>query len=165
MEREVDNQVAAPAATRTPNWNRANKTAHRRVRMEGWRQRRHGGEENLVQRKNKTNPLDSDRPSHGRLFHVLTAGQRAKWVWTNIAQGNLSQIRAEYSLPRFELPQPVTVGDSERAGGSFLKVAGVAVAEPCKVRKPSLSQHLQEAVASASNRKRGLTCCIRIDFY
>src|SRR5580658_4035769 len=36
--REVDNQVAAPAATRTPNLHRANKNAHRRVRMEGWRQ-------------------------------------------------------------------------------------------------------------------------------
>src|ERR1700685_872201 len=36
--REVDNQVAAPAATRTPNLHRANKSAHRRVRMEGWRQ-------------------------------------------------------------------------------------------------------------------------------
>ena len=38
MEAEVDNQVAAPAATRTPNLHRANKIAHRRVRMEGWRQ-------------------------------------------------------------------------------------------------------------------------------
>jgi len=28
MEREVDNQVAAPAATRTPNLHRANKIAH-----------------------------------------------------------------------------------------------------------------------------------------
>ena len=35
-EREVDNQVAAPE-TRTPNLHRA-KTAHLRVRMEGWRQ-------------------------------------------------------------------------------------------------------------------------------
>jgi len=38
MEREVDNQVAAPAETRTPNWHRAKQIAHRRVRMEGWRQ-------------------------------------------------------------------------------------------------------------------------------
>ncbi len=38
MEAEVDNQVAAPAATRTPNLHRANKIAHRRVRMEGLRQ-------------------------------------------------------------------------------------------------------------------------------
>jgi hypothetical protein len=28
MEREVDNQVAAPAETRTPNLHRANKIAH-----------------------------------------------------------------------------------------------------------------------------------------
>jgi transposase len=33
----------APAATRTPNWHRAT-IAHKRVRMEGWRQRRLGSE-------------------------------------------------------------------------------------------------------------------------
>ena len=38
---EVDNQVAAPAETSTPNLHRA-KIAHQRVRMEGWRQRRLG---------------------------------------------------------------------------------------------------------------------------
>src|ERR1017187_7271772 len=37
MEREVDNQVAAPAETRTPNLHRARKRSSR-VRMEGWRQ-------------------------------------------------------------------------------------------------------------------------------
>jgi len=45
METEVDNQVAAPAETRTPTLHRA-KIAHPRVRMEGWRQRRLGREEN-----------------------------------------------------------------------------------------------------------------------
>ena len=38
---EVDSQVAAPTETRTPNWHRAT-IAHKRVRMEGWRQRRLG---------------------------------------------------------------------------------------------------------------------------
>src|ERR1700738_5084523 len=38
---EVDYQVAAPAEMRTPNLHRA-KIAHKRVRMEGWRQRRLG---------------------------------------------------------------------------------------------------------------------------
>ena len=38
MEGEVENQVAAPAATRTPNLHRAKQIAQRRVRMEGWRQ-------------------------------------------------------------------------------------------------------------------------------
>src|SRR2546426_12014283 len=52
MESKVDNQVAAPAETRTPNLHRA-KIAHRRVRMEGWRQWQLGGREKLVQRKNK----------------------------------------------------------------------------------------------------------------
>ncbi len=42
MEREVENQVAAPTETRTPNLHRANKIAHSRVRMEGWRQWRLG---------------------------------------------------------------------------------------------------------------------------
>src|SRR5712692_7660088 len=52
MESKVDNQVAAPAETRTPNLHRA-KIAHRRVRMEGRRQWQLGGREKLVQRKNK----------------------------------------------------------------------------------------------------------------
>src|ERR1700687_967590 len=42
--REVDSQVAAPTETRTPNLHRAN-IAHKRVRMEGWRQRRLGSKE------------------------------------------------------------------------------------------------------------------------
>jgi hypothetical protein len=56
MGREVDNQVAAPAGTRTPNWHRAKKRSSR-VRMEGWRQRQLGGRKNLVQRKHKKIPL------------------------------------------------------------------------------------------------------------
>ena len=40
-EAEDAYQVAAPTESRTPNWHRA-KTAHIRVRMEGWRQRRLG---------------------------------------------------------------------------------------------------------------------------
>ncbi len=39
--REVDNQVAAPTESSTPNLHRA-KIAQQRVRMEGWRQRRLG---------------------------------------------------------------------------------------------------------------------------
>src|ERR1700687_5557493 len=61
---EVDYQVAAPTETRTPNWHRAN-IAHKRVRMEGWRQRRPGSNAKPTGKKKK-NRLDSDRPSHGR---------------------------------------------------------------------------------------------------
>jgi hypothetical protein len=50
--REVDLQVAAPAETRTPNLHRA-RIAHRRVRMEGWRQWRLGGERILPNQKTK----------------------------------------------------------------------------------------------------------------
>jgi len=57
METEVENQVAAPAETRTPNWHRANKIAQPRVRMEGWRQWRLGGRKNLVQEKNERTHL------------------------------------------------------------------------------------------------------------
>src|SRR5258708_35630993 len=39
--REVDNQVAAPTESSTPNLHRAT-IAQQRVRMEGWRQRRLG---------------------------------------------------------------------------------------------------------------------------
>jgi len=45
---KVDNQVAAPAETRTPNLHRANQHRSLRVRMEGWRQWRLGGRKNLV---------------------------------------------------------------------------------------------------------------------
>jgi hypothetical protein len=54
---EVDKQMAAPAETRTPNLHRANQSAHRRVRMEGWRQWRPGGEETVWPTNSKTNPL------------------------------------------------------------------------------------------------------------
>jgi len=58
MEIRVDNQVAAPAQTGTPNLHRANKNRSLRVRMEGWRQRQFGGEKKtLVQRKNKRSNL------------------------------------------------------------------------------------------------------------
>jgi len=58
METEVENQVVAPAETRTPNLHRANKIAQSRVRMEGWRQRATRREiENLVHRKNKRTHL------------------------------------------------------------------------------------------------------------
>jgi len=69
MEPEADNQVAAPAETRTPNLHRA-KIAHQEC---GWK----GGDsgdsavKNLVQWKKRQTPLDSDRPSHGRRLHQL----------------------------------------------------------------------------------------------
>jgi hypothetical protein len=52
MEIKVENQVAAPAETRTPNLHRA-KIAHQRVRMEGWRQWRLGGRKTLSNEKTK----------------------------------------------------------------------------------------------------------------
>ncbi len=62
---EVDNQVAAPAETRTPNWHRATncstKSADGRMATEAARlngNRFTGG--------TKKNPLDTNRPSHGR---------------------------------------------------------------------------------------------------
>jgi hypothetical protein len=52
MGGQVANQVAAPAATRTPNLHRA-KIARPRVRMEGWRQWRLGREKTLSNEKTK----------------------------------------------------------------------------------------------------------------
>jgi hypothetical protein len=69
MEAQVDNQVAAPPATRTPNWHRANQNRSSRVRMEGWRQGKLGRRDQPCPTKKHKNPLDSDRPSHGRPFH------------------------------------------------------------------------------------------------
>jgi hypothetical protein len=47
---EVDYQVAAPTASRTPNLHRAT-IAPQRVRMEGWRQRRLGSMETIWKKK------------------------------------------------------------------------------------------------------------------
>src|SRR5205807_10338971 len=78
MERKVDNQVAAPAETRTPNLHRA-KIAHRKVRMEGWRQCwRLGRREKSCLTKKQKNPLDSDRSSHGRPSHSKPPYFRSK---------------------------------------------------------------------------------------
>jgi hypothetical protein len=54
MERKVDNQVAAPAETRTPNLHERS-IAHRRVRMEGWRQWQFGGENKWLTKTKKEN--------------------------------------------------------------------------------------------------------------
>ena len=60
--RKVDNQVAAPAETRTPNLHRAKKIAHQRVRMEGWRQRGLGAKEEEERPKSRaTAPFPSWR--------------------------------------------------------------------------------------------------------
>src|SRR5487761_1162451 len=71
---EVDNQVAAPTESSTPNLHRAT-IAQQRVRMEGWRQRRLGSkgsnlEKEEIKKRKKTTKmkksLDAHRPSHGR---------------------------------------------------------------------------------------------------
>src|ERR1700756_937252 len=49
---EVDNQVAAPTESSTPNLHRAT-IAHQRVRMEGWRQRRLGSRAGTHREKEK----------------------------------------------------------------------------------------------------------------
>src|SRR5271155_4399583 len=72
MEREVENQVAAPTETRTPNWHRANqnrssKSADGRVATVAT-----GARGKTCPTKKQKNPLDSDRPSHGRPLHALT---------------------------------------------------------------------------------------------
>src|SRR5271165_6921668 len=64
---EVANQVAAPTEARTATMHRAN-IAHKRVRMEGGRQRRLGsnGRNPQEDKRKDKNTLDSYRPSHGR---------------------------------------------------------------------------------------------------
>jgi hypothetical protein len=68
IEVQVDNQVAAPGCNENtqlaPSENRS-----LRVRMEGWRQCNDSAGEKPCPTKNKSNPLDSDRPSHGRRLH------------------------------------------------------------------------------------------------
>src|SRR2546426_8914996 len=104
MESKVDNQVAAPAETRTPNLHRA-KIAHRRVRMEGWRQWQIGGREKLDQRKDKRSLLAptgllmeggyTQNPScecNGD-FSPATA-HRTHWTDRDGPQGNVMQTRA-----------------------------------------------------------------------
>jgi hypothetical protein len=70
METEVDKQVAAPAETRTPNWHRAKQKSL--LEECGWKGGDSGnsaGEKPCPTKKQK-NPLDSDRPSHGRRLHL-----------------------------------------------------------------------------------------------
>jgi hypothetical protein len=61
LEREVDQQVAAPAETRTPNLHRATKDRSSRVRREGWRQRRLGRRKTLLNERH-LNRLARMRP-------------------------------------------------------------------------------------------------------
>jgi hypothetical protein len=68
---EVD-QVAAPAETRTPNLHRAN-IAHQRVRMEGWRQRRLGSQEDHSTTKGN---YKTDLTLTGLLMEGLGIGYR-----------------------------------------------------------------------------------------
>jgi hypothetical protein len=87
---EVDNQVAAPTELGTPTMHRA-KTAQKRVRMEGWRQRRPGSNaKNPLEGKSKQkkqtekekNALDSYRPSHGR-HHGIRGHRKIPWQLKN----------------------------------------------------------------------------------
>ena len=69
---EVDNQVAAPTESSTPNLHRA--TIAQRVRMEGWRQRRLGStgtiwkKKKSRRKKKRKKRFDMHRPSHGRSY-------------------------------------------------------------------------------------------------
>jgi hypothetical protein len=80
---EIDYQVAAPTKLRTPTLQRAT-IAHKRLRMEGWRQRRLGPKAKNPS-KEKQNRLDSDRPStHGRTWTTRCAigftKSRNQWI-------------------------------------------------------------------------------------
>jgi hypothetical protein len=55
MEKKLDNQVAAPAETRTPNLHGAKQNRSLRVRMEGWRHWQLG-EQNNLSKKNTNEP-------------------------------------------------------------------------------------------------------------
>src|SRR5262249_49757197 len=68
VKRQVANQMAAPAETRTPNLHRAKRFAPRECE---WK---HGDSGYSARRKpcrtkTQTNSLDSDRSSHGRRLH------------------------------------------------------------------------------------------------
>jgi len=79
-------QVAAPAETRTPNLHRANKIAPREC---GWKDGVSGdsAKEKACPTKIQKNPLDSDRPSHGRRLHSLRLAGRI-----NECNGDVSPI-------------------------------------------------------------------------
>src|SRR5487761_354357 len=81
---EVDNQVAAPTESSTPNLHRAT-IAQQRVRMEGWRQRRLGSKGSNLEKEEIKKSLDAHRPSHGRSWlpkppgRVAYLGNRTVW--------------------------------------------------------------------------------------
>src|ERR1051326_4130908 len=101
MKREVDKQVAAPAVTRTPNLHRA-KNRSLRVRMEGWRQWRLGRGEKPCPTKKQKNPLDSDRPSHGRPFRSLTINGKIISKQDDASAKCTTQFRSILQLSRCE---------------------------------------------------------------
>src|SRR5579872_5120987 len=68
MEREVDNQVAAPAER--PTCTERTKIAHQSADGRMATVANSAGEKPCPTKKQK-NPLDSDRPSHGRRYHSL----------------------------------------------------------------------------------------------
>jgi hypothetical protein len=70
MELQGDNQMAAPAEPRTPNMHRANDRSHKSA---------DGSMATVATRQEKKtcptrdkDPLDSDRPSHGRRLHSVS---------------------------------------------------------------------------------------------
>ena len=105
MERKVDNQVAAPAETRTPNWHRANQTLLEEC---GWK----GGDsgdsagENLVQRKNKR--------THLTPTGLLMEGDYTNYPWTRV------------EWPRAHHDAQERFGRRGGAYGTFLAVLRVA---------------------------------------
>ena len=66
---EVDYQVAAPTETRTPTLHRAN-IAHKRVRMEGWRQGRLGSRAETHREKEKNKNILTGKK--GKTYLTLT---------------------------------------------------------------------------------------------
>jgi hypothetical protein len=69
-------QIAAPAETRTPNVHRAKRIAPRECEWKHGDSGNSAGREKPCPTKRQKNPLDSDRPSHGRRLHSLTPSRR-----------------------------------------------------------------------------------------
>ena len=105
---EVDNQMAAPAETRTPNLHRANQSAHRRVRMEGWRQWRLGGKKQRDQQIPKRIPLtptgllmEGDYTHDWALPHTPRPRSRSKHSRFPVTQkyGGVALLPSPYTYP------------------------------------------------------------------
>src|SRR5260370_32252699 len=96
---KVDNQVAAPTETSTPNLHRAT-IAQQRVRMEGWQQRRLGSMGTIWKRRNKEEERTNARKGLTLTGLLMEGLERRKMSRKEQIVGCMSPTRARSGKSR-----------------------------------------------------------------